>query len=287
MCVCVCLCVCVCVCVRVSACGWLWVFVCVCVCFCAYACRFVQVCERVCVCTWVCECVHVWLYAFERERGRDGESVFLFCLSDCMYTRKWFHTHTFFLTLLSVTNTHMHACHAHVGFTHSSMHMHNTFFLPPFFPLSFSAPFSDVCFRLFRRVLGCVCVCLHMNQFVCICVFRYTRMCMRGHVWLWVSEKERVGEKEFETLYFMSHSLHIHRVEFEREGVRANALKSKIITKHINTHYLCFCICVYECARDRETERQTAKECMRVVSLNLHIINLHTRLLSQTPLDCS
>ena len=92
------------------------------------------------------------------------------------------HAHTFFFTLLSVIQSHMHACHALVGCTHSRMHTHNDFVLSLFFLLAFSAPFSDVFSFVFACVEMRVCVCLHLNECVCICVV-CARMCLRAHLW--------------------------------------------------------------------------------------------------------
>jgi len=88
------------------------VFVCVCMHLCVSVCKCVQVCARVvrvCAGVWVCSRLDVRV---PRLTMRMRESLFVFCLSACICTRKCFHTHPFFRKLLSVTHTNIpHAMH--------------------------------------------------------------------------------------------------------------------------------------------------------------------------------
>jgi len=252
------------VCVRVSACGWLWDFVCVCVHFCAYVCKLAQVCERMCVCMWVCECVHVWSHACERQRVR--ERVCVLVLSLRLHT--YLHEHTFFFTLLNVILTHMHACHALVGFTLSSMHMHNDFVVSLFFLLAFSAPFSYLfpfaCVKM--RVFTFEWMCVHMC--IQICAYVHACPCVVVSVQERKSETENVGE----IVFYISQLAYTQRGVWKRSCecnvVHANASKSRIITNNINTHYLSCYICVCECARDRERQRDSEQQCECVLCLS-------------------
>ena len=268
--------VCVCVCVRVSACGWLWGFVCVSV---HFVCVCMHVCERerVCVWTWVCECVHVWSYACERERVRERESVCLFYLSDCMHTLM--RTPSFSHCYLLSSHTCTHAMHSLDARIPECTHIMISFFLSSFFSLSL--PLFLTCFRLFLRVLRCVCVC------VCIWmnVFAYAYSGVRVCACVPICGRECKGKKEWERkclwdcIVYLTACIYAERSLREKLWVQRCACKC-VQKQDDNKSYqhplsLLLHMCLWVCKRQRETERQRAKKCMRTVSLSLHIIRKH------------
>ena len=114
MCVCiyVFVCVSVWVCLRVGAVAYLYGCVCLCVRMHAFVCKCLQVCARVVrvrAGVWVC---FRWDVRVPRLTKWMRDSLFVFCLSAFICTRKCFYTHPFFRKLLSVTHTNIpHAMH--------------------------------------------------------------------------------------------------------------------------------------------------------------------------------
>lgn len=109
-------------------------------------------------------------------------------------------------------------------------------------------------------------MCVHM----CIQVCGYVHAC----AYVVVSARERKSERESvcEIVFYVS------QLAYTQRGVWKRSCACKCIDKqdHNKTYQhtvsLFLRMCLWVCKRQRQTERQPAKECMRVVSLSLHII---------------
>jgi hypothetical protein len=100
------------------------------------------------------------------------------------------------------------------------------------------------------------------------------RACVHACPCVVVSVQERKSEREnvCEIVLYISQLAYTQRGVWERSCecnvVRANASKSKMITNHINTHYLSCCICVCVCARDRERQKDSEQKSACVLCLS-------------------